>query len=966
MVVKVKKLLLFIFAVSAFFYLVEGVHAPNTPLYILSSLDVNTGNTWGSGTIICKAVDLQAGGVCSTLAKNTQYLINVTLDNLGIGSAKPSDFDFYGVVGSNLAMGDISSCAAYCKNDADTSAKIGSCAINGGDVNASYTGGNICTIASGGGRGFLYYVITTGSDGGDNAGTFFASEDDTAIGEWDWSEPVIFTYPAPPTYLLTYLDVNLGGTWGGSGGDSPVLCSRVDLTAADQRCSGTFQPGTQYLISAELASLGITDAQPTDFDINGIIGAGRALGSISSCAAYCKDNAGAAPVSGTCAINGNDMNANFGTPCTIGIAASGFLYFVVTTDPSDAADGDDYAILASESGASDWSTTVDFNVNDAPTITVVLPNGGEEVKDVYTTRVNITDPDCLVQADCPDMNVSMWYSTSQYGREFDLNTVGGHNVPVANMACSDYDFVAGSTCDYDWDTRATPGDYPDNFNVYLDVNVFDGNIHATDTSNFDWNLDNVPDINNITNNATQRWDNNIAFVGNCTNDGDTFKMIVCKEGVPCDNTTPYSDMYCQTDYNSAMVKVCSTGPNCALAGAGVTAYGAICIDVNTNYDLSPEPDTFDVNNTFSFTDLQPPDNDSNKNCVLDSFSVSGVAGCDGVPYGLATVKAMSSDGNVWCQAAGQAPGDYADCTAQPPLGTNTWIMEISDTLNLFDTNITTRTYNINNDTFSVTNWFPIDNYSADGGTGEAIDFNTGGTAVTDSCGNQVSDANVTFRDVTEDLNICWDDANVGKFSCFWDAGVAPLDGSTETWDMRIFKEGWDVYDSADRTLNITGLEDLTFSLSYPASGCSDTNGCDGACGGGSCEYCNFGNAGILDQNQVACSGQTPLVPFYSYDNQSSSTLQDWTMDLNYNLDTSKFRHKVSNDANGYEGVCTDLQPPASGHCLNVDTNAAKLIGDEIGWADPTADINAWAWADFINVTPSDSNTGLIANTSSAD
>ena len=94
---------------------------------------------------------------------------------------------------------------------------------------------------------------------------------------------------------------------------------------------------------------------------------------------------------------------------------------------------------------------------------------------------------------------------------------------------------------------------------------------------------------------------------------------------------------------------------------------------------------------------------------------------------------------------------------------------------------------------------------------------------------------------------------------------------------------------------------------------------------------------------MPCTGQNSSIPFYGYDNQSSATNQDWTMDLNANITGTGYWHKVSTGPGGYEAVCTDSAPPPTNQCVS--------IGETIGWSDPNADKNAWAWADFVNTGP---------------
>ncbi len=50
------------------------------------------------------------------------------------------------------------------------------------------------------------------------------------------------------------------------------------------------------------------------------------------------------------------------------------------------------------------------------------------------------------------------------------------------------------------------------------------------------------------------------------------------------------------------------------------------------------------------------------------------------------------------------------------------------------------------------------------------------------------------------------------------------------------------------------------------------------------------------------------MPFYNFTNTGNVNL-NWTMKMD-NLDTNKFRHKVSIGPNGYQYTCADTEPPS--------------------------------------------------------
>ncbi len=117
--------------------------------------------------------------------------------------------------------------------------------------------------------------------------------------------------------------------------------------------------------------------------------------------------------------------------------------------------------------------------------------------------------------------------------------------------------------------------------------------------------------------------------------------------------------------------------------------------------------------------------------------------------------------------------------------------------------------------------------------------------------------------------------------------------------------------------------------------------------------------GNADQNQVAPDGQTATVPFFVYDNQSTTSSDlNILLDLNASLPASLVL-KASQSASGYQGQCSGN--PNSG-CIVVSTTATS-----VGKATYTAgaqDLNIWFWGDFISVSPGDTDRNVDSNSRS--
>ncbi|QQR93050.1 MAG: hypothetical protein IPJ89_02300 [Candidatus Iainarchaeum archaeon] len=137
---------------------------------------------------------------------------------------------------------------------------------------------------------------------------------------------------------------------------------------------------------------------------------------------------------------------------------------------------------------------------------------------------------------------------------------------------------------------------------------------------------------------------------------------------------------------------------------------------------------------------------------------------------------------------------------------------------------------------------------------------------------------------------------------------------------------------------------LTFTLSLPSLSCSadlgNGDGADGPCTRAWIESTD--TSGVADQNAVAPDGQSTTIPFFVYDNQSTTQSDiNIYLDLNVAL-PSTLRLKTSQYSDNWRPTC--LQDTRN-HCLSVSTTSVS-----VGRAHYTAgaqDLNLYFWGDFI-------------------
>lgn len=144
------------------------------------------------------------------------------------------------------------------------------------------------------------------------------------------------------------------------------------------------------------------------------------------------------------------------------------------------------------------------------------------------------------------------------------------------------------------------------------------------------------------------------------------------------------------------------------------------------------------------------------------------------------------------------------------------------------------------------------------------------------------------------------------------------------------------------------VPDYSFVLNLPSSGC--TLGKGNITGGVTCQkgYIESSDLnGLADANQMQPEGQSTssTIPFFSFDNQSTSSSDlNILLDLNAALPGSLVL-KVSTSSSGYQGACAGLP---SG-CL-VLSSSQQNIG-KATYSSNAQDLNVYFWADFISASP---------------
>ncbi|MDD5163373.1 MAG: hypothetical protein PHD95_04155 [Candidatus ainarchaeum sp.] len=145
-----------------------------------------------------------------------------------------------------------------------------------------------------------------------------------------------------------------------------------------------------------------------------------------------------------------------------------------------------------------------------------------------------------------------------------------------------------------------------------------------------------------------------------------------------------------------------------------------------------------------------------------------------------------------------------------------------------------------------------------------------------------------------------------------------------------------------------GAADYSFVLMLPSSGCTSGKGRidsgNGACQKGYFETTDL--SGLADQNKVDPEGQTSLIPFFVYDNQSTSSSDlNITLDLNEAL-SGTLHLKVSKIYEGWAWACTGN---TDSNCAEATTTAAN-IGKAV-FTTESQDLNIFIWGDFNSAVP---------------
>ena len=139
-----------------------------------------------------------------------------------------------------------------------------------------------------------------------------------------------------------------------------------------------------------------------------------------------------------------------------------------------------------------------------------------------------------------------------------------------------------------------------------------------------------------------------------------------------------------------------------------------------------------------------------------------------------------------------------------------------------------------------------------------------------------------------------------------------------------------------------GLQDYSFVLSLPSSGCTLGNG--NLSGGSSCQK-GYLLASSAYQQKVDPEGQSSSVPFFVFDNQSS-TLSDFNMvlDLNASL-PSTISLKAALDYSRWFLTCTNS--PSDNCVLLSDDNVSM---GKLKYSSGSLDLNVWFWGDFVGAS----------------
>jgi len=157
---------------------------------------------------------------------------------------------------------------------------------------------------------------------------------------------------------------------------------------------------------------------------------------------------------------------------------------------------------------------------------------------------------------------------------------------------------------------------------------------------------------------------------------------------------------------------------------------------------------------------------------------------------------------------------------------------------------------------------------------------------------------------------------------------------------------------------ISSCTDTTFTLSYPGFGCDDYGSTDGSA---DCEYCAFvasDTTGATNEVGINCTGQNSTEAFIVVDNQGDCAL-NISMRMNIDVNISKFRFKVSQNATGWESSCSGGIP--TNGCLNIEDTNFNTVATNVTDLGGIIDKEIWMYGDYIGVYHVDNGTSYGLN-----
>ncbi|MEK6902925.1 MAG: hypothetical protein AABX02_05060, partial [archaeon] len=172
------------------------------------------------------------------------------------------------------------------------------------------------------------------------------------------------------------------------------------------------------------------------------------------------------------------------------------------------------------------------------------------------------------------------------------------------------------------------------------------------------------------------------------------------------------------------------------------------------------------------------------------------------------------------------------------------------------------------------------------------------------------------------------------------------------------------FDQSDYAFQVNNsiIADYSFVLMLPSSGC--TSGKGNLSGGSTCERGwveTTDLTGAASETKVNPEGQTTVIPFFIYDNQSTSSSDlNILLDLNAALPAS-LELNVSKYYDGWNATCTGNTDT---NCLLVSatqTNAGKAV-----YSTGTQDLNLFLWGDFIAASVGNVDRNVDSNAVSSE